>query len=157
MININEKYPFYKAKIILKIHPEPYARPRLGRNRIFYNPRDKYKKKIISLLKDFVEKNKFEIISGEIRLKLIFGIVAPKTMTNSKLKTKLIQDDILHPLTRPDIDNYIKPILDSLNKTIFVDDSQVYELTCKKKYVLEEKEEFIKILIMYRKEPIKLR
>lgn len=39
---------------------------------------------------------------------------------------------------RPDIDNYIKAILDSLNEIVWQDDGQVAELYASKKYETKE-------------------
>lgn len=41
------------------------------------------------------------------------------------------------PIHRPDCDNYLKTILDSLNSVAFRDDSQVVTVTCSKRYALE--------------------
>lgn len=41
------------------------------------------------------------------------------------------------PCTRPDIDNYVKAILDALNKVIFKDDGQVTHLTASKHYTTD--------------------
>lgn len=38
------------------------------------------------------------------------------------------------PDKKPDIDNIIKAILDGLNKTMFIDDKQIVELSVKKQY-----------------------
>lgn len=40
----------------------------------------------------------------------------------------------VRPTTRPDVDNYIKSILDGLNGLIFKDDSQIVDLTVSKYY-----------------------
>lgn len=53
----------------------------------------------------------------------------------SKIKTKKAIDNIIKPTTRPDIDNYLKSILDGLNDVVFKDDSQVVELAATKTYM----------------------
>ena len=160
-INLNNNYN--ELKLLLMIHPEPYARPRksrklelLGKHNVFYNPRQKFKNKLIKEIKNQLPDD-FECIEGEVVLNLIFGITAPKSISNSETKSALIYEDILHPLTRPDIDNYSKVILDALNNLVFEDDSQVFELNSKKVYVVKEEDEFISIHLRYRQKPIKLR
>ena len=37
-------------------------------------------------------------------------------------------------VVKPDIDNYVKAVLDGLNGLLFVDDKQIIELTARKKY-----------------------
>jgi Holliday junction resolvase RusA-like endonuclease len=59
-------------------------------------------------------------ITGPIKLTLHFFMARPKKPTN------------LYP--RGDIDNYAKGIQDALNGVVFVDDSQIVELTAKKMY-----------------------
>ena len=39
-----------------------------------------------------------------------------------------------YPIQRPDIDKLARSILDSLTATLFVDDSQVIDLICRKRY-----------------------
>jgi len=39
-----------------------------------------------------------------------------------------------YPITRPDIDNYTKLVLDALNRYLFEDDSQIVELHATKAY-----------------------
>lgn len=41
-------------------------------------------------------------------------------------------------VSRPDLDNVIKAILDGLNGIVYVDDTQVAELTATKKYVKDD-------------------
>jgi len=41
---------------------------------------------------------------------------------------------VKHPVTRPDLDNYMKTLLDSLNKFAFPDDSQIVNIHAKKAF-----------------------
>ena len=56
----------------------------------------------------------------------------PKSMP--KYKRALVEAGKLFPTTKPDVDNYIKAVFDSLNNLIWRDDSQVYRLTVAKLY-----------------------
>lgn len=82
-------------------------------------------------------KNAFkdEPSSKPIRLTMNFCLTMPK-----KPKHKI------HPIVRPDLDNYQKAVCDSLNGIIYVDDSQVVEIMSRKYYSKPPVEPFIDIL-----------
>lgn len=52
----------------------------------------------------------------------------------SKKKKLQAQDGQLAPTSRPDLDNYLKAVLDALNGIVFKDDSQVVILSALKQY-----------------------
>ena len=52
----------------------------------------------------------------------------------SKKKKKQAVEGTLRPVKRPDIDNYVKALLDSCNDVVFVDDSQVVDMMVSKVY-----------------------
>lgn len=54
------------------------------------------------------------------------------TFVKSKPKSKTVKD--IWPTQKPDLDNYGKHILDSLNELVFVDDSQIVQLSLFKIY-----------------------
>ena len=56
----------------------------------------------------------------------------PKGITKS-VKVGMANDEI-KPLTKPDVDNIAKLVLDALNGVAFVDDKQIIELSVKKRY-----------------------
>ncbi|MBY0355648.1 MAG: RusA family crossover junction endodeoxyribonuclease [Rickettsiales bacterium] len=41
---------------------------------------------------------------------------------------------VLHPQSRPDLDNYVKAALDALNGVVYRDDNLVIEMTARKQY-----------------------
>ena len=132
----------------------PYARPRKGKYGAFYNPRQKYKKDLVKLFSNDFDSSIFPI-KGEVSLSFVFGINPPLDIKNSKSKMSLIIENILHPITRPDTDNYIKPILDALNGILYEDDGQVYKISATKKYTTDKP--YLKIKIKFRENVIKLR
>lgn len=71
----------------------------------------------------------------KIEMKAYFGI--PKN-TSKKQKEEMINNHI-SPTKKPDIDNIVKIILDSLNKLAFKDDNQITKLEVEKLYAEEEK------------------
>ena len=98
----------------------------------------------------------FQLIDGEVHLKAEFGLEPPKKYTESKTKWKLVCDRIINPTVRPDVDNWIKPIMDVLNKMAYEDDGQITKLVVEKTYSLLD-HPYIHIWIRYRQNPIKLR
>jgi Holliday junction resolvase RusA-like endonuclease len=44
----------------------------------------------------------------------------------------------VRPITRPDLDNYLKGVLDALNEMIWQDDSQIVALDAEKFYVMDD-------------------
>lgn len=52
----------------------------------------------------------------------------------SKRKTSDMLSGLMRPAKRPDIDNYVKLVLDALNGIFYVDDNQVVELHARKWY-----------------------
>lgn len=57
-----------------------------------------------------------------LKLDVIFEVVRGKTVTRK------------YPTTRPDIDNYIKSLMDAMNGIVFKDDSQVVSIHAMKRY-----------------------
>lgn len=56
----------------------------------------------------------------------------PKSVSKKK-RAEMLEGKEL-PLKKPDIDNILKSIFDSLNKVAFVDDTQIVEITASKHY-----------------------
>ena len=56
----------------------------------------------------------------------------PKSV--SKKRRELKNERIIRPTVKPDIDNYTKGILDSLNGICWIDDSQIVSLIANKYY-----------------------
>lgn len=59
-----------------------------------------------------------------LRLYATFYRTKPKTSRKSEL----------YPVTKPDVDNYGKLLMDALNKFLYANDSQITTLTLKKRY-----------------------
>lgn len=68
----------------------------------------------------------------------IAAFFAPSKSTRKRDKTEMLANRIL-PAKKPDCDNIAKIILDALNQIAYKDDSQVVELSVKKKYASEAK------------------
>lgn len=79
---------------------------------------------------------KHDLLSGPIKLNVEFHLSKPKRPM-SWCKT--------YPAMRPDVDNYLKALLDSCNKILWKDDALVCDVRCKKVYA--ELKPMIKIRI----------
>ena len=70
-----------------------------------------------------------EILKGPIRVNIDCWFTRPKS--HSKKRSEQLERKI----TKPDVDNLAKAILDALNGIAYEDDSQVYSLEVQKWYV----------------------
>lgn len=80
---------------------------------------------------------RFKMLEGRLKVKAIVYIAIPKSTKKSDVSEML--DNNISPTKKPDIDNIVKIILDSMNKFAFKDDTQITKLEIEKKYGLEEK------------------
>ena len=80
---------------------------------------------------------RYEILQGRIAVKIIACFAIPKS-TSQKQKTLMLENKI-SPTKKPDIDNIVKVLLDSMNKFAFKDDNQITKLEVEKKYSMEDK------------------
>lgn len=77
------------------------------------------------------------ITEKPVRIKIVACFAPPKS-ARKKQKAEMLANRIL-PAKKPDCDNIAKIILDALNQIAYKDDSQVVELSVKKKYASEAK------------------
>lgn len=80
---------------------------------------------------------KFKIIEGRLKVSIIAYFSISKTTKKSDINKML--DNNISPTKKPDIDNIVKVVLDSMNKFAFKDDNQITKLEVEKKYSLEDK------------------
>ena len=82
-----------------------------------------------------------KLLQGPIRARIEIYYSVPKSY--SKRKIEVIKDGTDYPMKKPDCDNVVKIILDSLNKIAYDDDKQVVELTVLRRWTFDnEKIEF---------------
>lgn len=121
-------------KLIIEGKPEPQLRPRARRtgNSIqLYDPEktSNYKKYVTLTAK---QQWKDKPLEGELQVVMDIYRQIPKS--TSKKRRGLKNDRIIRPTVKPDIDNYTKGILDSLNGICYKDDSQIVSLIANKYY-----------------------
>lgn len=80
---------------------------------------------------------KYKILEGRIEVSITATFAIPKSTKKQDI-VKMLENSI-SPTKKPDIDNIVKIILDSMNKFAFKDDTQITKLSVEKKYGLEEK------------------
>ena len=80
---------------------------------------------------------RFKALEGRIKVNIIAYFSIPKTTRKSDINEML--ENNISPTKKPDIDNIVKSILDSMNKFAFKDDNQITKLEVEKKYSIEDK------------------
>lgn len=73
-----------------------------------------------------------EPIDVPVELDVVVYREPPKSWSKKKKKEAL--DGLIVPETRPDLDNYLKSILDGLNEVAFTDDNLVCRIVAEKRY-----------------------
>lgn len=73
-----------------------------------------------------------KLLTGPISMKV--AIYKPTLKSFSKKKRVAAEKGELRPITKPDVDNYVKAIKDALKSVIWKDDSQVVDLHISKWY-----------------------
>ena len=68
----------------------------------------------------------------DMRIKAYYSI--PKTAMKSKKKYAQMLEGVIRPTKKPDMDNVVKIIADSLNKIAYRDDTQIVDCQCRKFY-----------------------
>lgn len=118
--------------------PVPKGRPRITTRGSFahaYTPvkTKLYEKKICEQVKQTMLKIGMEIIEAKpIKVDLTINLPIPKSFSKKK-QIAAVNKTIL-PITKPDIDNIQKSVLDALNKVLWKDDSQIVEINTMKFY-----------------------
>ena len=119
----------------------PQGRPRAVRMgagvRMYDPPKSKaYKQMVSAKVRSYMKINGIQTITEPLAVHLNFYFTPPKSY--SKKKLKLIEEGKLHYTKLPDADNLAKSVLDSCNKILFKDDSQIVELNITKQYGKED-------------------
>ncbi len=113
-----------QLEAIIYVSPTPKGRPRvavIGGHAHAYTPaKTRKNEQMIQALIRSELKGMFQSFEDGIPLHLhaTFYISKPKSCSKK----------VLHPVKRPDLDNYVKTLLDSLDKYIFPDDSQIVSM-----------------------------
>lgn len=121
-------------KIRFDIEPVEQARPRatrMGRGIRLYDPKkvSTYKKQLAVMCK---LQYKDKPLNGSLKVEINFY---RKVQASISKKERYLRLSGSHrPTVKPDLDNYIKSILDGLNGFLWEDDNQIVDLVAHKHY-----------------------
>ena len=116
-------------RIIIYGSPKAWKRHRSSRISGMYDPNTPEKRVIQSYFEEEFGAN-FPMIQGEITMFIKAYRPIPKSMP--KAMSLLYEAEVLKPLGRPDVDNFIKLIQDALNGIIYRDDAQITKIVSEK-------------------------
>ena len=114
--------------------PVPQGRPRfrrIGMRTITYDPKKcrQYK----ALVKENARLNAPDSpVDGPVSLTLTIYHKIPKSA--SRAKQEQMEDGLIEPTTKPDVDNVLKAVMDALTGVWYNDDAQVVEAMVSKTY-----------------------
>ena len=132
------------SKFILTIpgKPVPMGRPRVTMKRgktWTYNPAEceQYKKKIKTFaLKWAVKNNWFPVAKPDaVKMEVHVRLDRPKSIKRSL------------PTVTPDLDNFLKIVMDALNNITYEDDGQVCLIGCSKKYCKIDEKPHVEVVV----------
>ena len=132
-------------QIAVQIEPMAQSRPRFarrGRGVIAYEKKEMkaWRVECSKLIKKNFKTE--ELIEGPLKIDVVFYIQPPKYISSKrKLREKLEAEEIFCS-KKPDIDNFLKALLDSMTGIVFKDDGQVVECRARKLYSLEPRIKF---------------
>jgi len=118
-----------------------------------YDPSANEKKEFVSKMSKWLPTVP---MTGPIKAELRFYEKRPKShYRTGKFSNQLKPSAPEYNVSKRDIDNFVKFVFDSLNKLMYMDDSQIFELTCSK-YYSDEPNGYIygKFIEIYNKDSI---
>jgi Holliday junction resolvase RusA-like endonuclease len=123
-----------KIKLIIDGDPVSWKRAVKTKSH-YYDPNGSYKMLVVNALNNALESvnlDKDKLIENQVYLEVIAYKLIPKN--TPKYKKFLMLEDVIQPTIKPDFDNILKNIADSLNSILYRDDSQITFGSIKKKY-----------------------
>jgi len=117
-------------KTVLLVKPVGKGRPRFGKGRTYTDEKTVSAEAEIRFL---LRADKAPKLDGPVYMSVAIYLKRPKSIPKSRV----------FPCVRPDLDNYLKLILDAGNGLLFDDDAQVVSATVSKFYGAPERIELI--------------
>lgn len=128
--------------IIVNGQPKGKARPRFSTKNCIRAYTDKGTKDYENLVKkEYLKKYNNCMYGKAIRMQVNAFFRIP--ISTSKKNRELMELEKTYCIKKPDVDNIIKIIADALNNVAYIDDSQICEVTCVKKYSKNPRVEII--------------
>lgn len=123
------------SRISFKVEVAPVAkgRPKFTKRGFAYTPnKTRTFESVVEMSARHAMKGK-KLLSGALILTLAFYLPIPKSW--SKAKQEQAVNGEVKPTVRPDLDNYVKAIMDSMNRAVYADDCQITDFgPTKKRY-----------------------
>lgn len=120
-------------KFIIPGEPVAKGRPKLSRYGT-YTPK-KTKEYEEHIKQEWRKSGYKEPLTGAVMVDIVFHRSIQKSGSKAVKTAKLTGK--VKPTIKPDLDNYIKAVLDGLNGLAWVDDSQIINISATKEYSLE--------------------
>lgn len=123
-----------EKKLTMTIEPLPKERPRatvVGGHARIYTPKTtaSYEKKIRDA---WIKANGDKPLTGPVIVRVWLGMPIPKSTTKANKAMMLARK--MRPVTKPDVDNLAKSVLDAINGVAYKDDNQIVDLVARKVY-----------------------
>jgi Holliday junction resolvase RusA-like endonuclease len=118
--------------IIIAGEPVAKGRPRMTQRGFVYTPAATRKFEAHGRLSAQLAMDGRPPLEGPVRLELLAELPIPASWSQKK-RASAVTGDVL-PISRPDLDNYLKSGLDSINEIVIRDDSQIVEVSARKRY-----------------------
>ena len=122
-------------ELIINEVPKPQPRPRItvrGKYAHAYEPKDITQYKRLVAMKYRLAHKQQLPLTGALSVDVRFYRPVQKSISKAERQRRLLGQSL--PTVKPDIDNYVKAILDALNGLAFKDDSQIAVLYARKIY-----------------------
>jgi Holliday junction resolvase RusA-like endonuclease len=123
--------------VIIDGQPVAKGRPRMTQRGFVYTPAATRKFEAHGRLSAQLAMNGRPPIDVPVRIELLVELPIPKGW--SRRKTADAITGHIRPTSRPDVDNYLKAILDAVNSIVIADDAQVVEVYARKKFSVAPK------------------
>lgn len=122
--------------INLDIEPTPQLRPRATRRggfiHVYDQPKVKAYKLAVKRLAEQTKPGQHDPLTGPLEVKVTFYRTVQRSLSKAETDRRLTNK--VKPTTKPDVDNYIKALLDALNGILWKDDAQIVKLEAQKRY-----------------------
>tara|TARA_R110000868_G_scaffold182762_3_gene423826 strand:+ start:3159 stop:3587 length:429 start_codon:yes stop_codon:yes gene_type:complete len=121
-------------KIIIPGDPIAKPRPKFAKRGSFVSVYDPGKKESDAIKVTVLSQWPHKPIESPIELTIVFFMPIPASWSKKRID-QAIRGEIKHT-KKPDGDNLCKKYFDCMNKTVYVDDAQIYKYVAEKKYDL---------------------
>ena len=126
------------VKFTVPGNPVPQSRPRVSKYGTYYPPKVKAYREYVSTVAKAAMRGR-EPLSGVLEMSCAFFFTPPKSTPKKELS---MMYGTYHT-KKPDADNLVKCVQDSLNGICYVDDSQVAVLNARKYYADKPRAEIV--------------